>query len=244
MAFSNYIIYVDESGDHGLARIDPQYPVFVLSFCIFRKADMGGVSARIQALKYRFFGHDTVILHSHEIRKAKGPFQFLTNAAVRDDFNQQLASIVAEAPFTIIAAVIDKKRLCAQYKYPENPYELALRFCMERAQRCLNDRGEIGLETHLVVEARGKKEDSELELEFRRICDGGNYQGRKLPFDIKFASKACVNAGLELADLVGHPIGTKYINGAQPNRAYEIIEPKLRRSPAGKVDGYGRKVFP
>ena len=30
--FSEYIVYVDESGDHGLVSIDPQYPVFALSF--------------------------------------------------------------------------------------------------------------------------------------------------------------------------------------------------------------------
>jgi hypothetical protein len=29
---SDYIIYVDESGDHGLSSINEQYPVFVLSF--------------------------------------------------------------------------------------------------------------------------------------------------------------------------------------------------------------------
>ena len=36
---SDYIVYVDESGDHGLLSIDPQYPVFVLAFCVFHKED-------------------------------------------------------------------------------------------------------------------------------------------------------------------------------------------------------------
>lgn len=35
--FGDFIVYVDESGDHGLARMDPDYPVFVLAFCIFEK---------------------------------------------------------------------------------------------------------------------------------------------------------------------------------------------------------------
>ncbi|UUE99924.1 DUF3800 domain-containing protein [Xanthomonas hortorum pv. pelargonii] len=30
--YSNYIVYVDESGDHGLETLDPNYPVFVLAF--------------------------------------------------------------------------------------------------------------------------------------------------------------------------------------------------------------------
>lgn len=33
--FSDYVVYVDESGDHSLASIDPDYPVFVLALCIF-----------------------------------------------------------------------------------------------------------------------------------------------------------------------------------------------------------------
>lgn len=35
--FSDYIVYVDESGDHGMQTIDANYPVFVLAFCVFHK---------------------------------------------------------------------------------------------------------------------------------------------------------------------------------------------------------------
>jgi hypothetical protein len=38
-AFSDYLVFVDESGDHGLDVIDAGYPVFVLAFCIVRKED-------------------------------------------------------------------------------------------------------------------------------------------------------------------------------------------------------------
>ena len=33
--FSRFIIYVDESGDHG--PVSSEFPVFVLAFCIFDK---------------------------------------------------------------------------------------------------------------------------------------------------------------------------------------------------------------
>ena len=33
--YSDYIVYVDESGDHGLKTIDENYPVFVLAFLYF-----------------------------------------------------------------------------------------------------------------------------------------------------------------------------------------------------------------
>lgn len=37
--FSDYLVFVDESGDHNLVTIDPQFPVFVLLFAILRKDD-------------------------------------------------------------------------------------------------------------------------------------------------------------------------------------------------------------
>ena len=36
LLFSDHIIFVDESGDHSLKSIDPQYPIFALAFCIIR----------------------------------------------------------------------------------------------------------------------------------------------------------------------------------------------------------------
>jgi hypothetical protein len=35
--FSEYIVFADESGDHGLVSVDPQFPVFALVFCLFEK---------------------------------------------------------------------------------------------------------------------------------------------------------------------------------------------------------------
>lgn len=58
------------------------------------------------------------------------------------------------------------------------------------------------------------------------------------------ADKKCDSAGLQIADLVARPIGRRILDPTQPNRAYEIIEKKFRRSPRGKIEGWGLKVFP
>lgn len=58
---SDFIVYIDESGDHSLESIDPEYPVFVLSFCIFRKSDYAEkVTPAIRRLQFDTFGHDMV----------------------------------------------------------------------------------------------------------------------------------------------------------------------------------------
>ncbi|HEX9782733.1 MAG TPA: DUF3800 domain-containing protein [Opitutaceae bacterium] len=245
MNFSDYVIYVDESGDHGLYSIDRDYPVFVLDFCIFQKEHYAtAVVPKVQAFKFAHFGHDIVVLHEHEIRKQGPPFTFLQNREKRTPFMEGLNRLIEEAEFTIVAAVIDKHRLARAYSRPANPYELALCFCMERAHAFLRDRGQHERVTHIVVEKRGKREDDELELAFRRIRDGANRWGAMPNFEIVFADKKTNSAGLQLADLTARPIGRHVMDSAQPNRAWAIIERKLRRGPQGQVNGWGLKIFP
>ena len=37
--FSDYIAYIDESGDPSLQKIDANYPIFSLAFCLVKKED-------------------------------------------------------------------------------------------------------------------------------------------------------------------------------------------------------------
>ena len=243
--FSEYIIYVDESGDHSLTSIDMQFPVFVLAFCIFKKADYANVVLpALQALKFDHFGHDMVILHEREIRKQIGSFAFLADKGKRESFHADLNRLVADAQFTLVAVAIHKQRLAERYVYPGEPYEMAVTYGLERIRKFLLARGELARTVHVVFESRGKKEDMGLELAFRRVCDGANYRQELFPFQIVFASKKTNSGGLQLADLVARPIGRYVINADQPNRAYEILKEKFYRSSTGVVNGFGLKTFP
>jgi hypothetical protein len=245
MAFSDYIVYADESGDRSLTSINPQYPVFVLAFCVVHKPTyIDSIVPAFQRLKFDFWGHDSVVLHSHEIRKEHGDFNILRNVETRATFLDRLNGVIETANFMIIAAIIDKVRHVEKYTKPADPYEIALAFCMERLQRYLINRDQAGRTTHVQVECRGKAEDARLELEFRRICDGKNAIGKMPNLDIRFMDKKHNSMGLQLADLVAHPIGRHAINPDQPNRAYNLLEPKFRRGPAGRVKGFGLKFFP
>jgi Protein of unknown function (DUF3800) len=245
MPYSNYIVYVDESGDHGLARINPQNPVFALTFCVFEKpAYRQAVVPIVQELKFDYWGHDAVVLRSYDIRNQRGDFRILSAPAVRAAFMDRLNAIVDGMPLTVIAAAIDKPRLVQRYVYPSDPYPMAMTFCMERLQMFLIERGQQANTTHLLVECRGEKEDKSLELVFRRVCDGANFVGAMPNLDIHFMDKKHNSTGLQIADLVAYPIARHTVDPAQLNRAYEIVETKLRRGPMGQVQGYGLKVFP
>lgn len=242
--FSDYIVYVDESGDHSLESINPEYPVFVLSFCIFRKDVYAEtITPAVRKLKFRTFGHDMAVLHEIDIRKKRGAFSRLGKED-REDFLDALTGIIKSADFSLVAVVIDKHRLKEQYASPGHPYHLAMEFGLEHIHRFLQLRGQDDRLTYLVCEARGAKEDAELELEFRRIRDGSNPFNRRLPFNLVIADKKTNSEGMQLADLTARPIGLSILRPEQKNRAMIVLEEKFCRDETGEKEGVGLKIFP
>lgn len=240
----DFIVFADESGDHSLENVSNEYPIFVLALCIFRKEDyIQSVSPALQRFKFKFWGHDQIVLHEREIRKPRHDFSILQNPDTRNQFLPSLTKVLEEAEFTIIASIIDKKAL-QQNSRAANPYHLALQFTLERLYHYLKEHDQTNRTTHVIVERRGKREDDELELEFRRICDGRNYTSQTLPFRLVMRDKQCNAAGLQLADLIARPLGMMHLRPSQENRTRSIVEAKLRKGPAGNSRGYGLKIFP
>lgn len=244
--YSNYVVYVDESGDHSLESIDPQYPVFVLAFCVFQKAYYASkIVPALEGFKFKHFGHDVVVLHETDIRKERGDFRF-SSRPHKAAFLDELTGIIEANNFILIGCVIDKARLRER---SENPYHLALGFCLETLYELMQEKHQDDLPTHVVVECRGKKEDAELELEFRRMCAGENRFGRPLPFEVVFADKRTNSTGLQLADLVARPIGLSVVRPGQANRAFEVLKRKFfcsggRKRVGADFEGWGLKIHP
>lgn len=252
---SDFLIFVDESGSPGMGNIDPQYPLFVLAFFIVKKSDyVAQITPAVQHFKFKHFGHDQVILHERDIRKDIGDFSFLKTPALKTAFLDELTEIISAAPFRLVCVVVDKIKHKARYAHPANPYHLGLEFGLERVRGFLQQQGEwatastvdqdcLNPTAHVIVEKRGRNEDDDLELEFRRICDGANYNNEKLNFEIVFADKKSNSAGLQLADLVARPIGLSVLRPAQANRAFDAVRSKLLQK-SGRVEGWGLKCFP
>lgn len=247
--FSKYIVYVDESGDHSLKSIDSQYPIFVLAFCVFHKQYYSEtIVPDLEKFKFKYFGHDQVVLHEREIRKAEGDFNILGSREQKKCFLGELTNIIESSNFVLISCIIDKRKLKNKQKH-SNPYHIALASCMETLQDFLKEKKQDKTKNHVVVECRGKKEDRELELEFRRICDGQNHLGVSLPFEVIFSDKKAMSSGLQFADLVARPIGLSYLRPEQDNQAFNVLKKKFYclggRNTVGKgFDGYGVKTLP
>lgn len=241
--YSDYLVFADESGDHGLKNL--QYPVFVLSFCLFEKSSyVEHVVPAVLNLKLKWWGHDAVVLHSSEIKRQENDFGFLNREEFRLEFMNDVAELIADVPFVLISAAIRKKDLLNSYVTPIDPYSLALLFCMERTQMFLSSRSQVESETVILVEERGKNEDTALRKVFDTIRDGDNQVGKMPNMRMRFCNKKANSSGLQIADLVSTPIGRHLLNPNQDNRAYQVVKSKFRKSPYGDIRGWGLKCFP
>jgi len=243
--FGDYIVYVDESGDHSLTAINPEFPRFVLAFCIFPVSEyVDRVVPLVERMKFEFFGHDMVVLHEREIRKNEPPFDILRDGEVRRRFLSSLDVLIRDSRFGIVASVIRKPEFRERARFAANPYAVALEFGLERVFLQLQQRNQVGRKTFVVFESRGKKEDAQLELEFRRIMDTTRMRGMAKTLEFKCASKQANSPGLQVADLVARPIGVHDLRPSQPNHAWDILQEKLVHSRDGRTLGYGLKIYP
>ncbi len=230
--FSDYIVYVDESGDHGLKSINRDFPVFALSFCLVRKDEyLERIVPDVQELK--FWGHDMVVLHENEIRKPPrdGSFTWLrTDRQKREEFRKDLNELISRIPFAIFAVIIRKRELENECKEMFHPYHLAMVRGMNLLSEFLLDKNQNNTVNHIVCESRGKTEDKILEVEFGHILQDSSFLGGSLKYELVIANKRVNSTGLQIADLTARPIAYKNLHPDRDNRPYEIIQDKIKKT--------------
>jgi hypothetical protein len=89
------ILFLDESGDHNLSVIDPQYPLFVLGGVIVDQAYAEGEMAeRIRDFKLRIFGREDLILHTADITRNRNGFEQMKDPPFRERFYAELNALI------------------------------------------------------------------------------------------------------------------------------------------------------
>jgi hypothetical protein len=242
---SDCIAFLDECGDHSLTKIDGDFPIFVLSLVLLKRADyLETVLPAVNNLKLKYWDHEGVNLHSRDIRKADGPFSILQNPARRAQFLADVSNSMATLPYELFIVGIHKKRLCNRYVKAANPYDLGLTFIMERVLHCLEQRKQRILP--LIAEARGENEDNQFKATFYDLTTRGtNYVSssriQQCRFPLQFQDKRKNIAGLQLADLCAHPAARHILKPDQRNQAYDVVSKHIYR---GGWNVRGWKVFP
>jgi hypothetical protein len=217
---------------------------------------------RLEGFKQKHFPHnpdDPVILHRKDIVNKQGPFWRLRAPEIEKSFNTDLLLFLKEMDYTIITVVIDKKAHIERYQdFAYHPYHYCLAAMLERYCGFLqlhNAKGDV------LAESRGGTEDKQLKEAYRSIYNSGTqfrppkfFQKVLTSKEIKLKHKSANIAGLQIADLLAHPLKQEILIENQRlskpeeetfgKKLCEIInkEKYNRHIFNGHIQGYG-KVF-
>jgi hypothetical protein len=229
------MMFLDESGNHDLRRIDPSYPVFVLGGIIAERSYVREVIDPVfRRFKRRHFGRDDIVLHTVDMHKGRGNYGFLTDPSCRTEFFVDLNAMLEGLEFQVIACVVKKVEHVHRYEAEAaDPYHVALKYLVERF--CL-DLGQELDSGFICAERRNPGLDFgllEVWEELRRAgtehISAAEIDAKILELDLK--DKRPNLSGMQLADLVITPI-ERHVAGklAKPNEVrWEVVERKLRK---------------
>jgi hypothetical protein len=241
------VLFLDESGDHNLSVIDPQYPLFVLGGVIMDlDYAKGAATDLINAFKESLFGDSNIHLHTADITRNRNGFDKLKDTQFRQRFYQELNTLMRELEYDVMACVIKKEAHLQRYGLAAlDPYMLSLDILVERFCMMVGDQENGGI---IVAEKRDPTLDRQLDLAWLNLKVQGTKfmqasQIEKRIHSLVLRDKKANIAGLQLADLVVTPIGRRVL-GKETKEDFRIVESKMRRSPSGRIEGYGLITLP
>lgn len=241
------LLFLDESGDHNLSVIDPQYPLFILGGVIVDAAYAEGpMASAFDAFKLEMFGSRDIVLHTADMTRNRNGFEVLKNASFRKRFLSRLNRLIADLDFSVIACAVRKDEHLSRFGVAAlDPYLLSLdvvvdRFCFEI--------GDVSSGGAIIAERRNPVLDRELDIAWLNLKVQGARHMRARDIDNRISSLRLVSKkdnlpGLQLADLVLTPIG-RYLLGRPTHADWTIVESKLRRGHDRKIEGSGLVVLP
>lgn len=243
------VLFVDESGTHSLAPIEPEYPIFVLAGCLLLETYHDRVIVpRMRRYNQGLWGRDDVILHTRDIVGMTNGFENLADPAEWNKFLRETNALMLELDYKVVACVIRKH--AHKEKYGDrafNPYYFSLEVLAERLIFEHRHIHEL-VPARIVAESRGDVLDARLRKAWERIrAEGTSYVRAKeirerIESELHFHVKSDNICGLQMADLVASPIGRRVL-GRSSREDWEIVRQKLR-APGGTYMGYGLKILP
>ncbi|HYM93332.1 MAG TPA: DUF3800 domain-containing protein [Chitinophagaceae bacterium] len=259
-----YRIYIDEVGNSDLkSSANEEHRFLCLTGVIFKLDYVSDVlQPELEALKAKYFGShpdDPVVLHRKELVQKKHPFNILADQKISKAFDEEFLQLLYKWDYKIIGVLIDKQEHNATYEesWKYDPYHYCQEILLERFRLFLNIKDASG---DVMIESRGGKEDMRLKKSFRKLMDEGtNYltaeelNQRITSKELKVKAKGANVAGLQLADLIAHPVRRYFfknhlgINDGKTTFSDSIIDILTTEKffkYRGKINGYGIKKLP
>jgi Protein of unknown function (DUF3800) len=241
------VLFLDESGDHNLAVVDPNYPLFVLGGVIIEKEYAeGDLVQELNSFKRQLFGTDQIILHTADIVRNRNGFERMKEKAFREGFFSGLNDLMHRLDYMVVACVISKEDHLSRYGVAAlDPYLLSLDVLVERLCFEIGGTANGGV---IVAEYRDPVLDRQLEIAWlnlkvqgTRFISAAEITRRVIGLNLR--SKRENVAGLQLADLIVSPIG-RHVLGKPDREDFRIVESKFRKNWKGVYDGFGLVILP
>lgn len=128
------VLFLDESGDHNLAVIDPQFPLFVLGGVIMdQDYAEGELTREVNAFKQDLFGRTDIVLHTADITRNRNGFERMQESVFRQRFYEQLNALMRKLNYMVVACAVRKDEHLSRYGVAAlDPYLLSLDVLVER----------------------------------------------------------------------------------------------------------------
>jgi len=253
-------LFLDESGDHTLSNlVDIGKRYLGVVSVAFAMEHYRQFCAELTAFKLKHIPYDPdeapVVLHRKEIKDRSGPFSFLHDEEKRAAFDDDLIALVAGAEFTTITVVIDKpSHFPKTYRERKHPYHYCLEVLLERYRGFLQGgnarylvRGLRPISGDIIAESRGGREDLDLKRVYAHFYNNGTryLSSRQLQSyltngQLKIKKKTANIAGLQLADLLAHPMTRRVL--LEKGHVSDLGSPfaeRVGQAVKGKVNSYG-----
>ncbi len=243
------ILFLDESGDHNLTKIDQFHPIFVLGGIIVNKDYAEGeMLQKVSAFKKEIFGTDKLHLHTADFTRQRVGFENMKNRQFCDNFYQKINQLIANLDIKIVACAVKKEAHFSKYGIDAiDPYHLSLnllveRFCFEIEEQENFSKGLI------IAEHRDHTLNRQLELAWLNLKISGTEHKKATAIDrnisnLNLRSKEDNLAGLEIADIIVTPLA-RMILSRNSRISLEIIKSKMRKDQNGNISEHGLIVLP
>lgn len=246
-------MYIDESGDT-IPISQKGKDFLVLTGCMVNEVDRVKIEADLRSIKKRYFQNEDVEIKSNFLRYANPDISHHSPLKLhdREQYNKSEADITSylqSLPIEILSVVIDKAGYWTQYP-SQNPYEIAYLYLLELFQMYLKSKNSLGI---CIIDPReGQVEKTFIGDSLEKIHhamrwqDGGIWKRCPNIIERLLYSTSENTIGIQIADLYCYPIFHIFQYKKEPSdywRYCDITLPKMY-TVAGKLDGYGLKVFP
>lgn len=204
-------LFIDESGDHNmdLAKVDPQFPLFVLTGVVFDSSEYLKFSKDLLRFKQNIFNNKNIVLHSGELTRPnitkQKELRELTNFKKRSFFYKRLDELIDKSKFDVLIYSMDKVKLHKSFgSVPPDPYFLSFINIYERFHSKLKfkEHGKVFTEQRNPI----------LDKQFLLAWESSNVTNKRKALKPTILSKSWRHSGLELADLISYRISRHLLN--------------------------------